>query len=158
MSFKFPPALRHYKFTLIVSGLFLSNIGSRMQFYALLWHISVLMPGKPIYLGMVGLARIVPIVLFSLISGVVADSFPRKRIMYLTQTSQTLIALTLGWLTLSGNVQLWHLYVLTALEATAFSFDLPARQSLVPNLVPREHLPNAFSLQSMAFTLASIFA
>jgi MFS family permease len=156
MNFKFPPALRSTQFTLIVSGLFLSAIGSRMQFFALLWHISVLAPGQPIFLGLVGLTRIIPIILFSLVSGVVADSFPRKRIMYITQSVQTVLALTLGYLTLSGNVQLWHLYALTGLEAAAFSFDLPARQSLVPNLLPREHLPNAFSLQSMAFTLASV--
>jgi MFS family permease len=156
MNIQFPPALRSKNFTLILTGLLLSNIGSRMQFYALLWHISILAPGKPIYLGLVGLTRIIPIALFSLVAGVVADSFPRKQIMYITQTVQTLIAITLGYLTLSGQVQLWHLYVLTAIEAASFSFDLPARQSLTPNLVPREHLPNAFSLQSMVFTVASV--
>jgi hypothetical protein len=59
-------------------------------------------------------------------------------------------------LTLSGEIAIWNIYLLTAIEAVASSFDLPARQSLTPNLVPPRDLPNAFSLQSIAFTVGSI--
>jgi len=76
--------------------------------------------------------------------------------MFLTQSTSMLVALGLGLLTLSGTIRLWHIYLLTGLQAAAMAFDLPARQSLVPNLVPREDLPSAFSLQSIAFNTGSI--
>src|SRR5512143_2135437 len=61
-----------------------------------------------------------------------------------------------GLLTLLHVIQLWHIYLLTAVQAATMAFDMPARQSLVPNLVPREDLPNAFSLQSIAFSTGAI--
>jgi MFS family permease len=73
-----------------------------------------------------------------------------------TQSISMLVALALGLLTLSGKISLGYIYALTAVQAAAMAFDLPARQSLVPNLVPREVLPSAFSLQSIAFNTGSI--
>jgi MFS family permease len=67
-----------------------------------------------------------------------------------------LVAFVLGLLTRGGVIQLWHIYVLTAVQASAMAFDLPARQALVPNLVPRQDLPSAFSLQSIAFNTGAI--
>ncbi len=150
-----PPALRHRRFRLFWGGLLLSVAGSRMQFWGLLWHIRTL-SDQPIALGAIGLARIVPIVVFSLIGGVVADMRNRRRILFLTQGSAMLIALTLGVLTDSGHISLWAIYLLSMIEGAAFAFDIPARQALVPNIVPARDLPNAFSLQSIAFTTGSI--
>ncbi len=155
MKLQIPPSLKHKGFFYLWSGVLISVAGSRMQFTALLWHISTL-TDEPIYLGLVGVARMVPILILSLVAGVVADSFNRRKILFITQSVQTLSAILLGWLTLSGQIELWHLYALTAIEAASFSFDLPARQSVTPNLVPKHELPNAFSMQSMAFTTASI--
>jgi MFS family permease len=76
--------------------------------------------------------------------------------MFITQTISMLVAFALGFLTVSGNIQLWQIYALTAIQASAMAFDLPARQSLVPNLVPREDLPSAFSLQSISFNTGAI--
>ena len=140
-----PPALRHRRFRLLWIGLLISVAGSRMQFFALLWHIKQL-SDLPIALGLVGLARIIPIVIFSLIGGAIADTFDRRKIIYVTQSIQIVIAAMLSLLTFMGSIELWHLYLLTALQAAAHSFDLPARQSLTPNLVPVEDLPNAFSM------------
>ena len=126
-----------------------------MQFWAMLWHIRTL-TDQPIALGLVGLARVIPIMIFSLVAGAVADVYDRRKILFVTQSIQALNALLLGWLTLTGQIQLCHLYVLTIIEGTAFSFDLPARQSITPNLVPARDLPNAFSLQSIAFTTGNI--
>lgn len=150
-----PPALRHRRFRLFWGGLLLSVAGSRMQFWGLLWHIRTL-SDQPIALGAIGLARIVPIVVFSLIGGVVADMRNRRRILFMTQGSAMLIAITLGVLTDSGHISLWAIYLLSAIEGAAFAFDIPARQALVPNIVPARDLPNAFSLQSIAFTTGSI--
>lgn len=150
-----PPALTHRRFRLLWAGLFISVAGSRMQFWAILWHIRDL-TDQPIALGGIGLVRVIPILIFSLVGGAVADVFDRRRVMFVSQTIFILNATILGWLTLSGHIAIWHIYVLTAVEAFASSFDLPARQALTPNLVPAKDLPNAFSMQSMAFTVGSI--
>lgn len=146
---KIPPALSHRRFRLLWLGLLFSLAGSQMQLSALLWHISQL-SDEPIALGGIGLARILPVIVFSLIGGSMADAHNRRRILFFTQATMTLVALTLSWLTLRGEINIWLIYLLTAIQAVAAAFDLPARQSLVPNLVPARDLPNAFSLQSIA--------
>ena len=126
-----------------------------MQLWALLWHVRLLSE-QPIALGGIGLARILPVIIFSLIGGAVADSTDRRRILFVTQGIMALVALALAWLTYTGEITLWQIYLLTAIQATAIAFDLPARQALVPNLVPAEDLPNAFSMQSISFQVGSI--
>jgi len=149
-----PPAvavLRHRNFRLIWIGLLLSFIGSFMQNAALLWNVSLLVPAdrKGLALGMVGLVRVIPIVIFSMISGVVADAVDRRKLMLLTQSGSAVVALGLAWLAFSGNTSVWPVYALAALSSAVGAFDLPARQSLVPNLVPRQDLPNAISLNAI---------
>jgi MFS family permease len=151
-------ALQHRNFRLIWIGLFVSFTGSMMQNAALLWHVSLLVPAdrKGLALGLVGLARVVPIVVFSMISGVVADAWDRRRLMLGTQVAATAVALALGVLAFRGTTAVWPLYVLAALGSAVGAFDLPARNSLVPTLVPREHLPNAISLNTIMFQTASV--
>jgi MFS family permease len=136
-------------------GLLISIAGSQMQLWALLWHIRTL-SNQPIALGAIGLARIIPVIIFSLIGGAVADVLNRRNILFITQTAMALVAFALGWLTLAGHIDLWHIYLLTALQAVAQAFDGPARQALTPNLVPVKDLPNAFSLNSIANQTGSI--
>jgi MFS family permease len=155
MALHIPPALTHRRFRLLWAGLFISVAGSRMQFWAILWHIREL-TDQPIALGGIGLVRVLPIIIFSLVGGAIADAFDRRRVIFVTQTMFILTAILLGWLTISGKIAIWNIYILTAIEAMARSFDLPARQALTPNLVPPKDLPNAFSLQSIAFTVGSI--
>jgi len=150
-----PPALHHRRFRLLWAGSLVSFAGSQMQLWALFWHIRTL-TDQPIALGAVGLARILPVILFSLIGGAVADTLNRRRILFLTQSGMALVALTLGWLTLTGHIDLWHIYLLTALQAVAQAFDGPARQALTPNIVPAQDLPNAFSMNSIANQAGSI--
>ena len=151
-------ALQHRNFRLLWVGLFFSFTGSFMQAAAILWHVSLLVPPdrKGLALGLVGLVRVIPIVVFSMISGVVADAWNRRRLMLFTQTAAALVALTLATLTLRGLHSVWVLYALTALGASVGAFDLPARQALVPMLVPRDHLPNAISLNTIMVQAASI--
>lgn len=150
-----PPALKHRGFALIWVGLMISIVGSQMQQWALFWHISQL-SRDPIAVSIVGGVRFLAVLAFSLVGGLVADRYNRRIILFITQSTSLLVALTLGLLTLSGDIRLWHIYALTAVQAAAMAFDLPARQSLVPNLVPRGDLPSAFSLQSIAFNTGSI--
>src|SRR6188474_1027937 len=153
--FRIPPALKYRGFALIWGGLIISMIGTQMQQWALFWHISQLSK-DPIAVSILGAVRFLAVLAFSLVGGLVADRYNRRTIMFITQTASMLVALCLGLLTLSGTIQLWQIYLLTAIQAAAMAFDLPARQSLVPNLVPREDLPSAFSMQSISFSMGSI--
>ena len=151
-------ALQHRNYRLLWIGLFVSFSGSMMQNAALLWHVSLLVPPdrKGLALGLVGLVRVVPIMVFSMISGVVADAWDRRKLMLFTQIAATLVASALAMLTFRGLTQVWPLYVLAALGSAVGAFDLPARGALVPTLVPREHLPNAISLNTIMFQTASV--
>ena len=129
-----------------------------MQTAAILWHVSLLAaPGrKGIALGLVGAAQVVPIIGFAMLSGVVADALDRRKVMLVTQTILTLLAATLAALTFGGLSTLWPIYLLAALSSAAGSFDSPARQVLIPNLVPREDLASAISLNTLMFQIASV--
>jgi MFS family permease len=151
-------ALQHRNFRLLWVGLLVSFSGSFMQSAAVLWHVSILVPEdrRALALGLVGLIRVVPVVVFSLISGVAADAFDRRRLMIGTQSAMAILAAVLAVLTFRGLSSVWPIYLLTAVSSAAGAFDLPARQALTPNLVPREHLPNAISLNSIMMQTASV--
>jgi MFS family permease len=151
-------ALQHRNFRLLWIGLLISMTGSLMQNVALLWHVSLLVPPdkKGLALGLVGLARFGPIVVFSLVSGVFADALNRRRLMLCTQSAAAVVALALAALTFHGLTVVWPIYALAALGAAVSVFDLPARQSLMPMLLPREDLPNAISLNTIMFQTASV--
>jgi MFS family permease len=155
MRLHIPPALKHRRFFYLWLGLMISVAGTQMQIWALFWHIREL-TDQPIALGGIGAARILPVIVFSLIGGAVADSYNRRTIIFFTQTVAALTALGLALLTDYGQISLWHIYALTALQAVAIAFDGPARQALVPNLVPAKDLPNAFSMTSIASQTGSI--
>ena len=151
-------ALQHRNFRLLWLGQLISFSGSMMQQAAILWHVSLLVPAdrRGLALGIVGLVRVGPIVVFSLLSGVVADALDRRRLMMVTQVSAALVAVALAVLAFSGLAVVWPVYLLSALGAAAGAFDGPARQALIPNLVPREHLANALSLNQIMFQSASV--
>jgi MFS family permease len=151
-------ALQHRNFRLLWLGQLISFSGSMMQQAAILWHVSLLVPPdrRGLALGIVGLVRVGPIIVFSLISGVVADALDRRRLMMATQISAALVATALAMLAFSGLSVVWPVYLLAALGAAAGAFDGPARQALIPNLVPPEHLPNALSLNQIMFQSASV--
>ena len=129
-----------------------------MQNAAVLWHVSLLAPSdrKGLALGMVGLSKVVPIIVFSMIGGLVADAWDRRRVMICTQVAAATVAGTLAWLTFQGLSVTWPIYLLSACGAAVGTFDMPARQALIPMLVPREHLPNAISLNSIVFQSAAV--
>jgi MFS family permease len=151
-------ALRHRNFRLLWIGQLVSLAGSMMQTAAILWQVSLLVAPerRGLALGMVGLVRVVPIVAFSLIGGVAADALDRRRLMLVMQSAMAAAAAVLSVLTLTGTITLPWVYVLAGLTAAFGSFDGPARQSLIPALVPRDHLPNAIALYSIMFQAASV--
>jgi len=132
-----------------------SLTGSQMQVAAVDWHV-YLLTKSPLALGLVGLSRVIPIVSFSLLGGVVADRYDRKKVMLVTQSTMTAVAALLGLLTLTGRETLLTLYVLTGMISAAGSFDNPARQALIPRLVPREDLPGALAMNLTMFHVGMI--
>src|SRR5256885_1347023 len=148
-------ALRHRDFRLLWLGQLVSATGSQMQTVAINWHV-YLLTKSALALGMVGLVRVVPIVLCSLIGGVVADAVDRKRLMILTQTTMLLSAGVLAVITALGLQSVWPIYLLTAIASAATAFDNPARQALLPTLVPAEDFPNAVSLGLLVFQSSTV--
>jgi MFS family permease len=153
--FTLPPALKHRRFVLFWLSMMISTAGSQMQLWALFWHLRTL-SDQPIVVSGIGVARFLPILILSLVGGLVADLYNRRKVMFISQIVMTLISAIFGILTYFNLIQIWHMYVLTAIQAGAMAFDMPARQALMPNLVPREDLHSAFSLQSMAFNIGSV--
>jgi MFS family permease len=149
------PALAHRDFRLLWFGQIVSLAGSQMQSVAISWEIYE-RTKNPLMLGLVGLARVIPIAIFSLLGGVIADSYNRRRIMLITQSIAMLSASTLGLLSMFDMTSAVAILALTSVTAGAAAFDGPARQSLIPNLVPPEHLTNAVSLNTMMFQTAMI--
>jgi len=151
-------ALQHRNFRLIWIGQLVSMAGSMMQSAAILWHVSVLVDPaqRGLALGFIGLVRVVPIVVFSLVAGVVADAHDRRRLMLFTQTGMLISAALLAWAAFAGVRAVWPIYALAATGAAFGTFDNPARQALIPTLVPAADLPNAISLNAIMFQTASV--
>ena len=152
-----PPAFRSRPFTLYWIGQLISIAGSHMQLWALYWHLRTL-SDQPMVISGIGLARFLPVMLLSLLAGVVADRFNRRKLTILTQVALGLVALLLGLITARGEMAIWVLFALVMVQSVAVAFDVPARQALVPSLVPRQDLPSAYSLTSIASKVGGILA
>ena len=126
-----------------------------MQFVAINWHV-YLLTKSAFALGLVGLFRGVPIILCSLVGGVVADAVDRKRLMIVTQMVMLTSAALLTAGTVAGVQSVWPIYILSAFASAASAFDIPARQAFRPTLVPAEDFPNAVSLGIAVFNVATI--
>jgi len=152
------PALAHRNFRLLWIGQLVSTSGSMMQNAAVLWHVSTLVEQdqKALALGFVGLVKFVPIVVFCLIGGVVADAVDRRRLMLGAQAAMTVCAAALAFVTFEGHATPGWIYLLVGLHAAAASFDGPARQALVPALVPRAQLANALNLNTILFHASNV--
>ncbi len=126
-----------------------------MQFVAINWHV-YLLTKSAFALGLVGLFRGVPIILCSLAGGVFADAVDRKKLMVVTQTVMLASAALLTVGTVAGVESVWPIYILSAFASAASAFDIPARQALMPTLVPAQDFPNAVSLGIAVFNIATI--
>lgn len=148
-------ALRYRDFRLLWTGAFLSTTGTWMATVAQGWVVLNL-TNSAFLLGVDGFLATGPMLIFSVFGGVVADRVERKKIMLLSQYLQMAFALTLAVLIFSGNVKVWHIFLISFLTGSAQSFSGPAYISLLPLLVKREDLPNAVAMNSMQFNLARV--
>lgn len=148
-------ALRHRNFRLLWSGQLVSAMGDHMQTVAMAWHIYDL-TGSTVSLGLIALFRLVPFISLGLVGGALADAMDRRRLMLLTQTGQMLVTLFLFVTAVVGVDGPLAIYLAAFLGGGLQAFDGPARQALIPNLVPRADLTNAITLNTLIRQVATI--
>jgi MFS family permease len=148
-------ALRHRNFQLFFAGQFISLTGTWMQSVAQSWLVYRL-TGSVILLGAVGFASQIPVFLIAPFGGSVADRMDRRRILVITQSVAMSLAAVLAVLTLTGSIQIWHLFVVAVGFGVANAFDIPTRQAFVAEMVGRNDLINAIALNSSMFNGARI--
>ena len=148
-------ALRHRNFQLFFGGQLLSLTGTWMQTTAQAWLV-YRMTKSALLLGSVGFASQIPVFLVAPIGGITADRRNRQRLVIATQTASMILAGILAWLTISGRVQVWHIFVLAALLGVVNAFDIPGRQSFLVDMVGKEDLMNAIALNSSMFNGARV--
>lgn len=149
-------AMRHRNFRVFWFGFLVSNAGAWIQSVAQGWLVYEI-SDNAVYLGLIGFIRAIPLIALSLVGGSFADRFDKRRLLFVTQSVMMLSSFVLGLVTLLEVVQVWHVFVLAAVSAGAQAFDQPARQSLVPTLVPKEDLYAAISINAIAFNGATVF-
>jgi len=148
-------SLRYKNFRYFWIGQCVSLIGTWMQRTAQTWLVLQL-TASPFLVGLMGVAQFLPLFLFSLFAGVIADRFPKKKVMLLTQTLFMVQAIIMTALTIAGVIQYWHVLVLVFLYGITQTFDMPARQAFFYELVGKEDLMNAISLNSTIVNIAKI--
>jgi len=134
----------------------ISQTGTWMQSLGQQWLVLQL-TNSPFWLGVVGFCSSIPILFFSMLGGVVADRFPKRRLILITQTAAMIQALVLAVLTSTGLVQTWHVMAAALCLGLINAFDRPARQSFIVELVGKEDLANAVALNAAIFNGARIF-
>lgn len=146
---------RSRDFRLLWFGSFVSQAGSQMHVVAVAWQVYEL-TRNPLALAGIGAARLVPLVLLALGSGVLADALDRRKLMLFSQVAMMLCAAALALASSLGIVTIWWIYIVTALSSAAATLGNPARQAIVPSLVPRELLSSALSLNIISWQTATI--
>jgi MFS family permease len=146
---------QHKNFRLFWVGQTLSLVGSWMQTMAQGW-LALELSNSPLVVGVVAAASSLPIVLLSIAAGVVVDRSDKLRLVTIAQTLLLIEAAALWWFTWSGHITIAWLVTLAAIAGVVQAFEIPARQSLVIELVGREHLRSAIALNSTGFNLGRI--
>jgi MFS family permease len=150
---------RFKDFSLLWTGLLIGNLGTWMQFTALGFYVASLAPDArtgAFDIGLIGAARALPVLVLSPFAGVVADRYPRRLVLFITNSTTSALSFLLFALVATNHAPLWTLTITSALQAATQSFDAPARQSWVPLMVPREFVGGAIGLNSVAFNAPSV--
>jgi len=149
-------ALRHRNFRLFFFGQLISLTGTWMQSLAQQWLVFTL-SHSALQLGIVSACQFLPVLFLSLNAGVIVERFPKRTIIVITQVLFLVFSGILGILVLTGTVQLWHVYVIAVIYGIINSFDVPARQAFMVDMVGRDDLLNGIALNSSIFNGARIF-
>lgn len=148
-------SLKYPNFRYFWFGMCVSTIGTWMQNIAQPW-LAYSLTNSPLLLSLVGTLQFLPVMLFSLFAGVYVDRFSKKKVLIVTQSALLMITMILTILVLSHRIEYWHILVLATAMGIVNTFDMPARQSIVIQLIEKESLMNAIALNSIAFNMARI--
>jgi MFS family permease len=149
-------ALRNPNYRLYLAGSVVSNTGTWMQRVAQDWLVLSLPGTGGTELGITTGLQFLPMLILSPYAGVIADRFPKRALLQLTQLSMAVCAFILGLIAVSGHAQVWEVYVLAFAFGIGSAFDGPARQSFVSEMVGREDLTNAVGLNAASFNVARL--
>jgi len=156
--FRLPTALaslNHRNYRLLWTGNLISQTGDWMDQIALNWLVYQL-TGSAFYLGVLNLCRLAPVLVFTLVGGVIADRVERRWLLFTTQVIAMVLAFVLAVLVSFGHVEFWMVVLIGVARGVALAFNFPARQSLISDLVPRELLTNAIALNQATMNLTRI--
>ncbi|MBO0906081.1 MFS transporter [Jiella sonneratiae] len=152
---RFFTALRHRNYRLLWIGTLVSNSGDWLDQVALNWLI-VAQTGSALDLALVNLSRAVPILALTLVGGAIADRTERRRLLLRVQSVAMILAIVLTAMTIAGTTPVWALCLLAAGRGGVMAFNLPARHSLIPTLVPPKDVPNAVALNSVTINSTKV--
>jgi MFS family permease len=148
-------ALRYPDYFWFWSSYFVSNVGSWMQGIAQGWLLFEL-TSSPFYLGLFSSLRMVMLLSFFILGGIMSDRIDRRKVMLAIQWISALTALGLAVLVSTHSIRVWHIFVLGAITSTSWAFEQPVRQALLPQLVKREDLVNALALNAVTWNGAGL--
>ena len=148
-------SLKYRNFRLLWTGAIISSTGDFLEIVALNWMIYEL-TNSPFYLGIFNLARSLPVFFFTLIAGALADKYERRKLMIYSQGTAMLLSGTLVALAFANKLTVYPIIMIGVLQGVANSFNMPIRQSLISELVPREAIVNAVALNGASLTLTLI--
>lgn len=146
--------VRNYR--MFAAGGSVSNVGTWLQRTAQDWLVLDLTHGSASALGTATALQFLPMLLFGMFGGVIADRYPKRPILVTAQSMMAALALTIGVLTMTGAAQVWHVYVMAFLLGMISCVEVPTRQAFVVEMVGRDDLPNAIALNSSSFNLARV--
>ena len=145
-------SLKIYNYRIFAAGALISNTGTWMGRVAQDWLVlTQLTPHSSVALGIVTGLQFAPLALLAPVAGMITDRFPKRRILFATQSAMALTSLLTGVLVVTGAVQLWHIFLLAFIQGVAAAMDNPARQTFVSEMVPHKSLSNAVGLNSASF-------
>lgn len=143
-------ALQHANFRYYAIGMIVSMIGTWMQNIALPW-LAYDLTHSALMLSLIGVCQFTPVLVLSLFAGVMIDQYDKKTLIMLAQAAFMVLTLILGVLTATGRIQLWHIFILSALMGVVNTVDMPARQAFIIELVGKQDLMNAIALNATIF-------
>jgi MFS family permease len=148
-------ALRHRNYRFYWFGQLSSVLAQNMEHVAQGWLVLEL-TNSPLALGLTGLSHALPTITLTLVGGAIADRADRRRIMIASQTGTAVMFLTIALLVLTGKIALWHVMSLAFVSGSIRAFDRPSRMALLPQMVPREDIPNAVAIGGTIWQLCRL--
>ncbi|GAC1564703.1 MAG: MFS transporter [Ktedonobacteraceae bacterium] len=147
--------LRNRNYSLLFWGQLISAAGTQMQVVAVAWQV-LLLTHNPIALGLIGLVQAIPRLVFSLVGGVFADTFDRRKLLLIIEVTLAATSALLALCTIFHVINMLIIYSVVLISASVSAFEFPTRQAIIPSLVKREEMVNALSLSSVMMQFASI--